>query len=197
MREEHCIGCIESFSASGNLGTCPFCKAEFSIATDEEKSSGHDEARVKVNDARAMFELGTYYYNQGEGGLQQDDKKAIELLTMAAEFGSSQAHYHLGLIYYAGGDSKKGKLHYEAAAIAGNELARFHLGKNDYISGNMERAIKHWTIAASAGSHYAMHNLILEFESGYVSRDTINSLLTAYNNYCVEMRSEARDASID
>jgi hypothetical protein len=29
-----------------------------------------------------------------------------------------------------------------------------------------------------------------------VSRDAIDSTLTAYNDYCAEMRSDARDASI-
>jgi hypothetical protein len=32
------------------------------------------------------------------------------------------------------------------------------------------------------------------FEKGFVNRDTIDSTLTAYNNSCAEMRSEARDA---
>ena len=66
----------------------------------------------------------------------------------------------------------------------------------EYISGNMERAVKHWTIAASAGECYAMHELRESFEEGYVSSESINSTLTAYNNSCVEMRSEARDAAI-
>ena len=42
----------------------------------------------------------------------------------------------------------------------------------------------------------AMHDLIKIFERGNVSRDAIDSILIAYNNSCVEMRSEARDAFI-
>jgi hypothetical protein len=41
-----------------------------------------------------------------------------------------------------------------------------------------------------------MDNLLDEFEDGLVSRDAIDSVLTAYNNACAEMRSEARDAYI-
>ena len=65
------------------------------------------------------------------------------------------------------------------------------------LSGKMGRAIKHWTIAASAGNHFAMHNLLVVFNRGVVSRESIDSTLTSYNNYCAEMRSESRDAFIN
>ena len=97
-------------------------------------------------------------------------------------------------MYREGGDMKKAKFHYEAAAMAGHEVARYNLGCMEYLSGgNVERAVKHWTIAASAGDYYAMHSLIKVIEVGRVSRDEINSTLTAYNTSCDEMRSEARD----
>jgi hypothetical protein len=60
----------------------------------------------------------------------------------------------------------------------------------------MERAIKHWTIAASAGEYNAMYHLITLFKQGVVSRDSINSTLTSYNNSCAEMRSKSRNAAI-
>ena len=60
----------------------------------------------------------------------------------------------------------------------------------------MERALKHWTFSASAEESYAMHPLRTFFEQGIVSRESIKSTLKAYNNYCTEMRSEARDAYI-
>jgi len=80
--------------------------------------------------------------------------------------------------------------------MLGNELARFNLACYEYDSEIRERAIKHWLIGASAGYYKAMLNLQIEFEEGNVIRDAINSTLTAYNNSCVEMRSEARDAYI-
>jgi len=97
-------------------------------------------------------------------------------------------------IYYKGGDLKKAKFHGEAAAMAGNEAARYDLGILESNLGNMERAVKHWMIAASAGDFGAMHQLRAIFEAGALSRDDIDSSLTAYNDCCVEMRSEARDA---
>jgi hypothetical protein len=102
----------------------------------------------------------------------------------------------MGDISYKGGDLKKAKFHYEAAAMAGHEVARYNLGYIEYNSGNKERAMKHWMISASAGEPYAMHSLILLVPHGAVSRESIDSILTAYNNSCAEMRSEARDAYI-
>jgi len=51
-------------------------------------------------------------------------------------------------------------------------------------------------IAASSGHYNAMFQLKTCFEEGFVSRESINSTLTAYNNSCAEMRSKARDAAI-
>jgi hypothetical protein len=41
-----------------------------------------------------------------------------------------------------------------------------------------------------------MHHLRIAVEKGFVSRESIDSTLAAYNSSCVEMRSEARDAYI-
>jgi TPR repeat protein len=108
-----------------------------------------------------------------------------------------KAHYNLADIYYEGGDLKKAKFHYEAAAMAGHEQARSNLGSMEIKSGKFEQGLNHLTIAASAGCYSAMHCLIASFfEAGVLSRESIDSTLTAYNNSCVEMRSEARDACI-
>jgi hypothetical protein len=80
--------------------------------------------------------------------------------------------------------------------MAGHEMARCNLGLIEGTSGNVERAVKHWTIAASSGCYTAMHALRKFFEGGLVSRESIDSALTGYNNFCAELRSEARDASI-
>jgi TPR repeat protein len=177
---------------SGNAENCPFCKADHVKKTDVERV-GELMKRVEVNDAGAMYILGSYYFH-GQLGLNQDREKALELWTRAAKLGSSQAHFALGCTYNEGVDSKKSKFHYEAAAMAGHEVARNNLGCKEYESGNMERVIKHWLIAASAGEHSALNNLLISFNQGLVSRNTINSTLTAYNSSCAEMRSEARDA---
>ena len=58
----------------------------------------------------------------------QDREKAIKLYVRAADLGCSQAHFKLGDIYHEGGDMKKAKFHFEAAAMAGHEVARCNLG---------------------------------------------------------------------
>jgi TPR repeat protein len=188
-----CGGCIHSFRVSGNR-KCPFCNSDQGDKTDEEMV-GEVMMRVEANDAASMFLLAGCYY-RGLRGLQQDRTKAKELYTGAAELGNKKAHNQLAGIYHEGGNMKKAKFHYEAAAMAGNEVARHNIGVMEYNSGNMEQAIKHWKIAASAGYYKAIFLLNICFEKGLVSRESIDSTLTAYNTSCAEMRSEARDAAI-
>ena len=190
-----CVGCDYSFDHSGNDDKCPFCNSEREGKTDEERVE-QIMKRVAANDAVSICMLARYYYYGGLNGVQQDHAKAIELFTKSADLGCSRAHNNLAGIYHEGGNMKKAKFHVEAAAIAGNEVARYTIGGMEHVAGNVERAVKHWGIAASAGDYGAMNTLIKFFEKGHVSRESINSTLTAYNNSCVEMRSEARDACI-
>jgi TPR repeat protein len=153
------------------------------------------QKRVAAYDASAICVLAQLYYI-GEQGFPQDQTKAMELYARSAELGVCKAHYDLGDFYYKGGDLKKAKFHMEAAAMAGDEEARYNLGCLENNSGNSERAFKHLTIAACAGCFRAMHALQVLFQKGRVSRESINTTLAAYNEYCAEMRSEARDACI-
>jgi hypothetical protein len=189
-----CNGCVYSLSISGNMGKCPYCNAETLGKTSEDKLKEMMK-RVKANDAGAIFELGVWYDKGGEGVLQ-DRAKSRELVTRASVLGSSKANYFLGQTYRKEGDLKKAKFYYEAAAMAGHELARCNIGSLEFIAGNKERALKHWTIAASTGNDSAMQNLQSRVYEGFVSRDAIDSILTAYNTSCAEMRSESRDAWI-
>ncbi len=120
----------------------------------------------------------------------------MELWKQAMELGSSAAHSQFGAHYDKGGDLKKAKFHYEAAAMAGHEVARYNLRNMEFHAGNVPRAVKHLRIAASAGFYCAMHTVRLIFEEGALSRDTFDSTLAAYNNSCAEMKSEARDSII-
>jgi hypothetical protein len=188
-----CKGCVYSFAVSGNSEKCPFCKSE--IAKTNEEHIKELMKRVEVNDAGAIYLLGSHYFH-GQLGLLQDRNKAMELWKQAAKLGSSKAHFALGTQYDAEENSKKANVHYEAAAMAGHDKARYNLGQMELGSGNMERAVKHWKIAASAGCYLAMNNMLVALHKGLISRDAIESTLTAYNNSCAEMRSEARDAYI-
>jgi len=189
-----CRGCVHSFCKAGTFGKCPFCNSDEVNKTDKEYVE-EVMKRVDANDADAINMLAGYYYH-GRLGLQQDRTKAMELLTKSAELGCSKAHNRLSDIYYEGGAPKKAKFHWEAAAMAGHEVARNTLGGLENNYGNIERALMHWIIAESAGGYEAMHELRIGFEKGFVSRESIDSSLAAYNSSCAEMRSEARDAAI-
>jgi TPR repeat protein len=187
-----CKGCVYSFCKSGNA-KCPFCNSDRGGKTDGELVE--IMKRVEANDAASIYFLANSY-NNGLNGFQQDEQSAIELYSRAVDLGCNKAYYSLGLHYKKLGDMKKTKFHWEAAAMEGNHEARFNLGVIENNSRNLEQAIKHWTIGASAGHFGAMNALRKNFEVGAVTRESIESILTEYNNSCAEMRSEARDAYI-
>jgi TPR repeat protein len=189
-----CKGCVHSFAQSSNDDKCPFCNSDRSDKTAEEQVE-EIMKRVEANDAASIYFLANSYYN-GSNGVQQDQTRAMDLYAKSADLSYKKAHYSLGLHYKQVGHVKKAKFHFEAAAIAGHEVARFNLGVIENDSRNLEQAIKHWTIAASVGHFGAMNALRKYFEVGAVTRESIESILTEYNNSCAEMRSEARDAYI-
>ena len=83
--------------------------------------------RVEAHDAASIYLLANSYQH-GLRGVQQDQTRAIELYVRAANLGYSKAHYNMACLYHEGGDLKKAKFHFEAAAMAGNEEARCNLG---------------------------------------------------------------------
>jgi TPR repeat protein len=193
-----CKGCIHSFYKSGNIWNCPFCKAGgVNIGQTDEETVEKIMKQVEANDVGAIYLLANYYSN-GQGGLQEDKEKAMELRKHAAELRSGKAHHYLGSFYNKaeGGDLKKAKFHYEAAAMIGCEASRYHLGCMEFKSGKREQGVKHWMMGASAGDFTSMNALLLAFNHGLVSRESIDSIMISYNNSCTEMRSEARDAFI-
>jgi hypothetical protein len=91
---------------------------------------------------------------------------------------------------------KKAKFHYKAVAMAGHEVARCNLGIFEAKNGNMGQAVKHWMIGASAGCFLAMHNMLIALKKRDVSRETMDTTLTAYNNSCAEVKSKERDTCL-
>jgi TPR repeat protein len=97
-----CGGCIHSFNTSENNDNCPFCNSKRFGKTDKEKVE-ELKKRVEVNDAGAMYVLGSYYAH-GQLGLLQDRNKAMELWKQAAKLGSSKVDFALGAYYHGSGD---------------------------------------------------------------------------------------------
>ena len=85
--------------------------------------------------------------------------RAMELLNLAAELGSTKAHGSLAESHRQRGDSKKTKLHYDAAAMAGDKVARYNIGRLEAESGHMDRLDD----CGICWDYYAMHNLLFSF----------------------------------
>ena len=139
-RKTICKGCEYSFIEFEKDGKCPFCNSDRGGKRGQEAEELSN--RMRANDPASICLLAAHY-NQGLGGVEQDQTKAMELYARAADLGNSKAHFFWGRYYHTGGDSKKAKFHYEAAAMAGHEIARSNLGAVEYDSGNKERGVKH------------------------------------------------------
>ena len=123
---------------------------------------------AEMGDPQGMYKLGVCY-NFGEGGLTEDDAKAVELYQKAAEGGTATAMFNLGFFYeYGKGgltkDMVKAAEWYRKAAEAGNATAMYELG-NYYFKGQVGltkddvQAVAWYRKAAEAGNAKAMFEL--------------------------------------
>jgi FOG: TPR repeat, SEL1 subfamily len=123
---------------------------------------------AEAGDPQGMYKLGVCY-NFGEGGLTEDDAKAVELYQKAAEGGTATAMFNLGFFYeYGKGgltkDMVKAAEWYRKAAEAGNATAMYELG-NYYFKGQVGltkddvQAVAWYRKAAEAGNAKAMFEL--------------------------------------
>ncbi|EJK55799.1 hypothetical protein THAOC_24426, partial [Thalassiosira oceanica] len=94
-----CNGCILAAQQRGIYDRCPFCRTPH--PSDEESQLAMVQKRVSKGNAAAIARLGNHYLH-GVLGLAKDVPRAIELWTEAAELGSVDAHYELGVAYYDG-----------------------------------------------------------------------------------------------
>lgn len=123
---------------------------------------------AEAGDPQGMYKLGVCY-NFGEGGLTEDDAKAVELYQKVAEGGTATAMFNLGFFYeYGKGgltkDMVKAAEWYRKAAEAGNATAMYELG-NYYFKGQVGltkddvQAVAWYRKAAEAGNAKAMFEL--------------------------------------
>ncbi|EJK50203.1 hypothetical protein THAOC_30853 [Thalassiosira oceanica] len=100
-------------------------------------------ARVSKKGPEAINDLGEQFFFGGLG-LQKNMQKAFEMWTEAAELGSVDALYNLGVAYSRGvgvqKDKTKGAEFYTKAAMQGHVLSRHNLGNFEADKGNYDRA---------------------------------------------------------
>jgi len=172
---------------------CPFCRSPHPT---------HDEAtklnmkRVELGDARAIQNLGFYYF-KGLRGYPQDYNKGFELWHRAGELGNAVAYYSIGVAYDMGvgveRDEKKAVYYYELAAIGGDTTARHNLGIKEKRGGNMDRALKHYMIAVRGGNSGSLNQIQELYSLDLATKEDYTEALRAYQEYLVEIKSVQRD----
>ena len=173
---------------------CAFCR------TPNPDSDGDKlalvQARVEKKDPEAINVLAQKYYHGGLG-LQKDMRRAVELWIEAAELGSIEALYNLGVVYELGEgaeqDQAKGTEFFEKAALHGSVLSRHNLGNFEAQKGNHIRAVKHLMISAKVGYNESIESIKKYFMAGLLTKEKYAQALKGYQDAVEEMKSHERD----
>ena len=188
-----CNGCIFAAHRRGLRG-CPFCRTPH--PTDDATRRAMIQKRVDKTDAEAINYLGNICY-QGYLGLTKDVPRAIELWTQAAELGSLDAHYNVGLAYYKGEcaeeDKPKGIQHLEEAAMKGHARSRHSLGAIEFKKRDYLAAVQHLMISAKMGHEYSLNNLKGMFMEGHATKALYAEALRGYRDAIEETKSTQRE----
>ncbi|EJK64965.1 hypothetical protein THAOC_14241, partial [Thalassiosira oceanica] len=188
-----CDGCDLAAQKRG-MFDCPFCRTPLPENAGDMISM--IQARVLKKDPEAIYYLGLKYFF-GELGLQRDIQRAVELWAEAAELGSIQALYNLGLAYDLGDgvqqDMMKAFQFYRRAAMQGHALSRNNLGCIELKKENYDRAVRHFLISAKMGhedSVEAIKDMLME---GLATKEHYTQALKGYQDAMEEMKSHDRD----
>ena len=191
-----CKGCILAARQRGMNDRCPFCRTPFTNDNDTSSQLAMVQKRVHKGDAAAIKFLGDMYYH-GSLGLTKDVPRAIELWMKAAELGSVDAHYELGLRYYPGDgieeDKPRGICHWQQAAMKGHVESRHNLGFVDYKSGNYDIAVQHLMISAKMGFEDSLNAIMRRFKEGHATKEQYAEALLGYRDAVEEMKSPQRE----
>lgn len=133
-------------------------------------------------DPVAYYLLGTFY-RKGFGGLQQEDKKAFEYYSLAAEKGLANGQYQLAQLYFYGRSVKKSHAKaadlYKKAADQGHifamkKLAVMHINKQGGLSNKSPDIVTLLTKSANAGHQYSLKKLgYMYFIGDMVKQDKV------------------------
>ena len=190
-----CNGCILAARQRGMGDRCPFCRSP--RPTDDESALAMIQKRVDKYDSAAIYLLGNEYLHGGTG-LAKDVPRAIELWSEAANLGSVDAHYQLGIAYYNGEgieeDKPRGIRHWQEAAMKGNVRSRHNLGVVEKaIKKNCELAVRHWMISAKMGYEDSLIFIRRMFMDGRATKAQYAEALRGYGDAVEEMKSHQRE----
>ena len=188
-----CSGCNYAAQKRG-MSDCAFCRTP--IPDNDADILAMVQARADKNDPEAINLLGGTYAHGGLG-LQKDACRAVELWTEAAELGSVEALYNLGLLYYNGDGVKenkaKGVQFFERAAMQGHVQSRNNLGCDEGDKGNYDRAVRHLLISARMGHKGSVEMIKMLFMGGVATKEQYAQALKGYQDAVEEMKSHDRD----
>ena len=187
-----CDGCNVAAQKRG-MHDCPFCRTP--LPKNDADHLAMVQARVAKKDPEAMYLLGKQYFH-GDLGLQKDMRNAIRLYNEAADLGSIEALYHLGLAYDLGEgieqDQAKAVEFYTKAAMQGHVESRHNLGCTEGQKGNNGRALKHFLITAKMGGMFSLETIKKMFMSGTATKEQYAQALRGYQDAAEEMKSHER-----
>jgi len=189
-----CKGCSLAAQQRGIYDRCPFCRTPH--PTDEASALALVQKRVSKGDAEAINQLGNHY-NHGGFGLAKDVPRAIELWTEAAEFGSLDAYFMLGVAYYNGDgvdvDKPMGIRHWQQAAMKGHVFSRHNIGAIELNKGDCKLAVRHWMISTKMGDEGSLNEIRRMFMRGHATKAQYAEALRGFGHAVEEMKSHQRD----
>ena len=188
-----CRGCDLAAKKLG-MFDCPFCRTR-QPDNDADKLA-MVQARVQKKDPVAIYHLGGKYV-EGGLGLQKDMRRAIELWTEAAELGSVESLYNLGIAYDGGHGVQENRAEaiklYKKAAMQGHVESRHNLGSDEGAKGNYNRAVRHLLISAKMGDKDSLEGIKNLFMGGLATKEQYTEALKGYQDAIEEMKSPERD----
>ncbi|EJK46064.1 hypothetical protein THAOC_35290, partial [Thalassiosira oceanica] len=188
-----CNGCDIAAQKRG-MNDCAFCRTP--CPDNDADKLAMIRARVVKKDPEAIFSLAQFYFH-GELGLQKNMQKAVELYTEAAEVGSVDALFNIGVAYYFGSGVEKNTAKavefYEKAAMQGGVEARHILGEIEGNKGNHDRALRHLLISAKMGDKESLETIKRVFMRGQATKEQYAEALKGYQDAVEGMKSHDRD----
>ena len=188
-----CDGCLLAVEKRG-MSNCPFCRTP--TPENDADMLPMVQVRVEKNDPAAIYHLGQAYYH-GKLGLQKDMRKATELYGNAAELGSIEALYNLGVLYDSGEEVEQDMAtaveFYKKAAMKGHVQSRHNLGCCEGQKRNYDRAMRHLLISAKMGNKTSVEAIKGMFTVGNATKEQYAEALKGYQVAVEETKSHDRD----